>query len=132
MQIGSVCNRITDVDGDSEADSAIRWLIAVVYRDLLLHLHGTAHRPVDAVECDQQRIAPGLNDPATVLLDGGIDYLSSQRTQSLEGSGVIPSDQAAVANHVGVHNGDQLAPICQLPSKVRCVAPRHTDSPTIR
>ena len=44
----------------------------------------------------------------------------------LEGSSIIQSDQAAVANHVGIHNGDQLAPIFWwLPTKVRWVVPRH-------
>ena len=64
-----------------------------------------------------------------MLLYRGIDYLSSQRTQSLEGSSVIQSDQATVANHVGIHNGDQPAPIWRIPSKVRCVAPRHSEWP---
>ena len=36
-------------------------------RNLLLHLHGIAHRPVDAVEYDQQGITAGLDDPATML-----------------------------------------------------------------
>ena len=40
----------------------------VMDRNLLLHLHGTAHRAVDAIEHYQQRIAPGLDDPAAMLL----------------------------------------------------------------
>ena len=54
VQISSVGNCVADVDFDTEADSSIRWLVAIVYRDLLLHLHGTAHRPVNAVENDEQ------------------------------------------------------------------------------
>ena len=85
-------------------------------RNLLLHLDGTAHCSVNAIEYDEKEIAASLDNVTSMLLHRGIDYLSAQRTQSLEGSSVIQSDQAAVANHIGIHNGDQLAPIWRLPS----------------
>ena len=70
----------------------------------------------------EQRIAAGLDNPATVLLYRGIYQLSAQSPQSLEGSSVIQSDQAAVANHVGIDHGDQLPPIWRLPIQglMRC------------
>ena len=64
-------------------------LVAIVARNLLLHLHGTPHGLVDAVEDDEQGVATCLNDPATMLLNRGIDHLSAERTQSLKGFGVI-------------------------------------------
>ena len=85
MQISPIGNCIANVDPDAEADGAIRRLISVMDRNLLLHLHGTAHRSVDAVEHDQQEIAPGLDDPAAMLLYRGVYQLAAQRPQSSRG-----------------------------------------------
>ena len=111
VHVSAIGNRIANVDPDAEADGSIGRLVAIVDRNLLLHLHGTAHRSVDAVEHDEQGVAAGLDDPAAMLLDRRIDQLSAERTQSLEGSRVIQADQAAVAHHVGIDDGDQLPPI---------------------
>ena len=85
--------------------------ITVVDRNLLLHLDGTAHRPVNAIEHDEQGIAAGLDDPAAMLVNRWVYQVSAQRPQSLESSCVIQPDQAAVAHHVGIDDGDQLPPI---------------------
>ena len=76
VQVSPIGNRVADVDPDAEADGPIRGLVAIVDRNLLLHLHGTAHRSVDAVEHDEQGIAPGLDDPAAMLLDRRVDQVS--------------------------------------------------------
>jgi hypothetical protein len=47
---------------------------------LLLDLQGTAHRPIDAVEHDEQSIARGVNNPSAVLGDCGIDQLTTQNS----------------------------------------------------
>ena len=82
MQVSSVSNRVTDVDPDAKANGSIRRLISVVDRDLLLHLHSTAHRPVDAVEHDEQGIAASLDDPAAVLLDRWVYQVALRRVRS--------------------------------------------------
>jgi hypothetical protein len=58
MQVSAIGNRVANVDPDAEADGSIGRLLAVKDRDLLLYLHGAAHRPVYAIEHDQQRVAP--------------------------------------------------------------------------
>jgi hypothetical protein len=73
MQIGPIRNRVAKIDPYAKADSSIGGLFAVVDRNLLLHLHGAPNGTVDAVENDQQRIAPSLNDPASVLFDCWVD-----------------------------------------------------------
>ena len=81
VQISPISNRVANVDPNPKADSSIRRLIAVVDRDLLLHLDGTAHRPVDAVEHDEQGIASRLDDPAAVLLDRRVYQVAAQSPQ---------------------------------------------------
>src|SRR5262249_26692644 len=93
VQIRSVGYRIAKVDADAEAHSKVRWLIAVVDRNLLLDLHSTTHCAVDAIKDDQKRIAAGLYDPAAALLDGWINHLTTQMAEPLEGSCVIQTDQ---------------------------------------
>ena len=73
VDISAIWNHIANVDADAEADCPIRRLVAIVGRHLLLHLHGTAHRSIDAVEHDEQRVAPGVDDPAAMLVDGRVD-----------------------------------------------------------
>jgi hypothetical protein len=74
---------------------------------LLLHLHRTTHRSVDAIENDKQGVAAGLNDPATMLINRGINYVGAKPTQPLECPGVIQTNQTAVADHIGVDYGNQ-------------------------
>ena len=83
VQVSPIGNRVANVDPDAEADGSIRRLIPIVDRNLLLHLHGAPHRPVDAVEHDEQRVAASLDDPATMLLDRWVYQLSAQRPQPL-------------------------------------------------
>ena len=110
VQVGPVGNRVTDVDPHAKPDRSVGGLPCVIQRHLLLHLHGTAHRPVDAVEHDQQRVAAGLDYSATMLRDRGVDQTAPQRAQPIERPGIVQSDQPAVADHVGIDHGDQPAP----------------------
>ncbi len=107
MQVGSVRDRIADVDPDPKADSPIRWLVTVMDGNILLHLDCAAHCPIDAVEYHEQGVAAGLNNSAAMPLDGGIDEIAAEPAQPFEGFQVIQPDQAAVADHVGIDDGDQ-------------------------
>ncbi len=118
MQVGAISNGVADVDPDTKAYGTIWRLISIKGWNLLLHLNGTSHRSVDAVEYDEQGIAASLNDPAAVLLDGGVDQSSAEGTQSFERSNIVQADQTAVADHVRVHYGDQLPPIWRLTDEV--------------
>ena len=95
-------------------------------RHLSLHRHGAAHRPVDAVEYDQQRVAAGLHDPATVLVDRWIDQVLTKLAQPLQRACIVQPDQPAVADHVGMDDSDQLTPIRRCPECVRCLGRRHS------
>src|SRR5690242_1735650 len=67
----------------------------------------TAHRTVDAVERNQQGVAAGLHQPAAEFANRRIDQRATERTQPLQCTGNIEAYQAAVADHVGVHDSKQ-------------------------
>ena len=52
MQVGSIGNRIADVDPDAKPNYPIRRMVAIMGGHLLLHFYSTTHRPVDAIEYD--------------------------------------------------------------------------------
>ena len=89
VQISPVCDCVAYVDPNTEADSSISRLLAVVDRNSLLHLHRAAYRPIDAVEHNQQRIAPSLDDPATMLLYGGVYQVSTERPKTIQRSCIV-------------------------------------------
>ena len=91
--------------------AAIGWLFPIQDRNLLLHLHRTAHCSVDAVENQEEKVSPGLNYPAAMLLDRSVDQVGTQGPQTLKCPLVIQPDQPAVAHHVGVDDNDQFPPI---------------------
>jgi hypothetical protein len=73
VQIGPIWNGVANVEAHTEADSSILWVITIMGQNLLLNLHRAAHGSVNAVEHDEQGVAPGLDDSATVLLYRRID-----------------------------------------------------------
>ena len=82
VQISPVSDGIANVDPNTKSDGSVEGLVTIVDWYLLLNRHGTAHRPVDAVEYDQQRIASGLNDPAAMLIDRRVYQLPAECTQT--------------------------------------------------
>jgi hypothetical protein len=112
VKVSAVGDRVANVDADTELDTAVGLLIGSIRWQLLLDLHGATHRAVDAVEHHKQRIACGIDDPATMLGDGWIDQVAAQRPQSLQRAGIIQADEAAVTHNVGVHHGNQLPTVC--------------------
>ena len=78
MQVRSIRDGIPEVDSDPKPDRPIRWLIAVVDWNSLLHLDSAPHRTVDAVEDDEQRVAASLDDAATMLPDDRVYQVLTQ------------------------------------------------------
>ena len=118
MQVSAIRNRVADVDPDTKANGSIWRLISVEDRHLLLHLNGTSHRPVDAVEHNEQGVTPSLDDPATMLLYRPVYQVAAQGSQPLQSSSVIQSNEAAITNHIGIDDGDKLPPIWRLTYEV--------------
>jgi hypothetical protein len=78
VEVSAIGNCVAKVDPYAEADRPISGLIGIVNWKLLLNFDPAAHRPVNAVEHDEQGIPAGLNDLPAVLLYGWIDHLSAK------------------------------------------------------
>jgi hypothetical protein len=109
MQISPVCNGIADIDANTKSDGAIGGMITIVVWHFSLNLRGTPHRPIDAVEHYKQRIAPSVDDPAAMFSDGWVNQRSAECSEPFEGSDIIQTNEAAVANHVGMDDGNELS-----------------------
>src|SRR5580704_17036490 len=119
MEVSAIGNHVADVDADAEANASVRCLIAVTDWHLLLHLDRAAHSTIDAVEGHQKRIAASLRHSATVFVDGWVDQNAPQRAQTAQCAGVIRADQAAIADHVGIDDSNQLTAARGLAGEVR-------------
>ena len=97
--------------------------MGVVDRNPFLHPHGAANRAVNAIEHNKQKVAPSLDDPAVMFFNRGIDQVFAERPQPLQGSGVVQPNQSAVTYHVGIDDGNQLAPISRF---IRCGGLSHS------
>ena len=113
MQVGSVGDRIADVDPNSKANRPISGSVTVGCWNVLLHSDRAAHCPIDAVEYHQQRVAAGLNDSTAMRGDGWIDDIAAELAQPFESFQVIQPDQAAVPNHVGIDDRNKSPRIRQ-------------------
>src|SRR4029077_20603786 len=63
VDVSAIRDHIADVDAHTETDGPIGRLLAIVGGHVFLHHHGTAHRSINAVKHDEQRIAPRADDP---------------------------------------------------------------------
>ena len=66
--------------------------------------------------------------PPCSSIAGSITSLRSAR-KPFERPNVVQADQAAVANHVCIDDGDQLPPIWRFSCGVRCLGFRHSEPP---
>jgi len=131
MDVSSVWNYISEVDAEAKADQPIGGLIAIVCGNLLLYVHGAAHRSFNAIEHHEQRIAPGVDNPTAMFVDGRVNQCPAEHAESFEGSYVIQSDKVAVTHHVGMDDGNQFPRPCRPSNRVRCLGPRHNGQPPV-
>jgi hypothetical protein len=76
----------------SKADHPIGGLIGINGGNLLLYVHGATHRSINGVDHHEQRIAPGVDDPAAVLVDRWIDQPAAKSAEPFERANVIQSN----------------------------------------
>jgi hypothetical protein len=111
MYVGAVRDDIADVDTDAKSDSSVGSCLAVKDWDLLLHSERTSHGTIDTVEHHEQRVAAGVDDPATIDIDRRVDDFAPKPAHPIKGSNIVQPDQAAVTDHISMNHDNQLAPI---------------------
>ena len=72
VKIRAVCDHVTDVHANAEANVSFWRLFSVIGRHLPLHFNREAHRAI-AVKGDQEGVATSLNQRATMLIDCRFD-----------------------------------------------------------
>jgi hypothetical protein len=125
MQIGSVGNRIADVDPDPEKDSPIGRLVTVEQGNFLLHSDCEAQSSVDTIKYHQQGVAAGLNNSTAMAVDGWIDNFTAEPVQPFKRFEIIQPYQATVTNHVGMDDRHKSPRIGQHAGHARCSVHRH-------
>jgi hypothetical protein len=122
VQISPIGDRIANGDPDTKAHGAIRLLVSVVDRDVVLDRDRAVHRTVDAVEGDEQRIPAGLHHPAAMFGNGGVDDSAAEAPETMEGSRVVQLDEAAVTDHICIQDDSELRPVWRFLG-CRCAGP---------
>jgi len=107
--IVAVDDDVAEVDADAEFDSLVGSLRLVVGAHQALHLDRAAERRVRAAEFEQHPVTGGLDDPAAMFGDFGIDDALANFSQPRERSSVITFHVPAEADHVSDEDGGQPA-----------------------
>ena len=102
-------HNVPDVDAHTEFEFLLRWHVDVAGDHAALHFDRAAHRIHCARELRQQPVAGGLDDPAAVLCNLGINEPVPMGLQSGEGAFFVRAHQLAVAGDIGRQDGHELA-----------------------
>ena len=76
---------------------------------LALHVDGAAQCVDHTAELDQQPVAGGFDQAATMLDDFWIKEFAAQRSKAFEGAALIGANQPRVAGHIGGEDGGEAA-----------------------
>ena len=96
----AVDDDVADIDADAKVESLIGCNACVALRHAALHVDRAAHRIDDAREFHQQAVTGGLDDPAVVFGDLGIDKLPPVGLQRRQGAAVVRAHETRVAGHI--------------------------------
>ena len=94
-------DHVTQIDPDTELDPARRRHIGIPPCHSPLNLGGADHRIDHALEFDQHPVARCLDDPPSILGDGGIDELEPMGFQASKRPILVCLHKPAVSDHVG-------------------------------
>jgi hypothetical protein len=84
---------VADIDAHAEFDALFRRDAEVTCRHFALHFDRAPDRVDDAAKLDEQSIAGGLNNSATMFLDLRVAELAADRPQLGEGTFFVPAHQ---------------------------------------
>src|SRR5262249_38518085 len=120
---------VAEVDADAEGNASIFWNVGGLRVHYRLHLDRAAHRIDYARKLQQQAIARGLDDTATVSRNRWVNHLQTEGFQRCQGATLVATHQPRVARDVGRHNGSKAAllghsgrPARRRPSAIRTMS----------
>ena len=119
VQVGSFRDNVTQLDAHPELDAPIDRMAGVMAWHFTLQLDRATDRVRDAVKDDQQGVAGCLENVPAKTLDCRIEQLFAQRPPPDQRANIVQADQPAVADHVGVHDSNELASMWSFASVVR-------------
>ncbi|HUL90270.1 MAG TPA: hypothetical protein VLU23_19070 [Pseudolabrys sp.] len=96
----TVDNDITDIDADAELDAFLGRDIGVAFDHAALDVDDAAHRVDDTSMLDEHAVAGGLDDPAPVLSDLGINEFLAMRFELAQRAFLINAHEPAVAGNI--------------------------------
>ena len=124
VQVCAISNRVANVDPDAKADGPVR---GSRRRDREFPAAPSQHSEPRRRCC---RTRPAVNRRLSgrsgrhALRSQGRSGCCAERA-AVERSHIVQAYQAAIADHVSIHDGDQLPPVRRLPDRVWRSASRH-------
>ena len=83
VNIGALRQHVGDIDPNAKANALDGWKVAIEFRNAALHLGRALNRRRDAGEFDEQGIAGGIDDPAALLAQLGIDQIAAKQPNAI-------------------------------------------------
>jgi len=102
---GFSCCYSLKIHPDTERNAPICSHVGVALGHGTLHLNGTAHRLDRTGALDEHAVAGGLQDPAAMLCNLGIDDFATKRLQAFEHPFLAGFYQTRIAGPVGGETG---------------------------
>ncbi len=97
----SVDDDVTDVDTDAKLDPLLGGHLGIALGHATLHVDRAADRVDHTGKFQQQAVARGLDDAATVLSDRRVKEFLPMRLQSGQCGTVVATHEQGVTHHIG-------------------------------
>src|SRR5207253_7963218 len=79
VDVSAIDDHVAEIDPDPEGDPLVLGRLGIAVDHRPLNLDGAAHRIDDARKLHQHAVAGGLDNPAVMLPDFGVDKLAAMR-----------------------------------------------------
>src|SRR6516162_5727824 len=109
VDIALIEDHVAQIDADAELDPLLRRHMRVALGHPSPYLDGAAHRIDDAGEFDEQPVAGGLDDAASMVFDLGVPPLAPDRFQRGKRAFLVRTHQPRIPGDVGGQDRDEAA-----------------------
>jgi hypothetical protein len=109
MDIVALDDDVAEVDSDAEYHPAVGRQGGIALGLGALHVDGTPQRIDNAVELDQESIPHGLDKPAVVICDIGLEHLVKLGLEMSASSFLVRLAEMPITSDVGNHHSGKPA-----------------------